>query len=45
MDYTREQLEQMTEEELNEIVHDLKSEEAAEINNRGKDAQIEYILG
>jgi hypothetical protein len=45
MDYTREQLGVMTEEELDEIVHDLKSEEAAEINNRGKDAQIEYILG
>jgi ribosomal protein L29 len=44
MDYTREQLEAMTEEELDEIVHDLKAEEAAEINNRGKDAQVEYIL-
>ena len=31
-------------EELDEIVHDLKSEEAAEINNQGKEAQIEYIL-
>ncbi len=45
MDYTREQLKGMTEEELDEIVHDLKSEEAAEINNQGKEAQIEYILG
>lgn len=45
MDYTREQLEAMTEEELDEIVHDLKSEEAAEINNQGKEGQIEYILG
>jgi hypothetical protein len=45
MDYTREQLEAMTEEELDEIVHDLKGEEAAEINNQGKDAQIEYIMG
>ncbi len=44
MDYTRERLEQMSEEELDEIVHDLKGEEAAEINNRGKDAQIVYIL-
>jgi hypothetical protein len=44
MDYTREQLEVMTEEELDEIVHDLKGGEAAEINNRGKDAQIEFIL-
>jgi hypothetical protein len=45
MDYTREQLEAMTEEDLDEIVHDLKAEEAAEINNRGKEAQIEYIMG
>jgi hypothetical protein len=45
MDYTRDQLEAMTEEDLDEIVHDLKGEEAAEINNRGKDAQIEYIMG
>jgi ribosomal protein L29 len=44
MDYTREQLEAMTEEELDEIVHDLKAEEAAEINNQGKEAQIDYIL-
>jgi ribosomal protein L29 len=44
MDYTREQLEAMSEEELDEIVHDLKIEEAAEINNRGKEAQIQYIL-
>ena len=44
MDYVREQLEGMTEEELDEIVHNLKAEEAAEINNQGKDAQIEYIL-
>jgi ribosomal protein L29 len=43
MDYSREQLEAMTEEELDEIVHDLKAEEAAEINNRGKEAQIQYI--
>jgi ribosomal protein L29 len=45
MDYTREQLEAMTEEELDEIVHDLKAEEAAEINNRGKEAQVECIVG
>jgi len=44
MDYSREQLEAMTEEELDEIVHDLKAEEAAEINNQGKEAQIDYIL-
>ncbi len=45
MDYTLEQLEGMSEEELDEIVHDLKAEEAAEINNQGKEAQIECILG
>ncbi len=45
MDYSREQLEAMTEEELDEIVHDLKAAEAAEINNQGKEAQIDYILG
>jgi hypothetical protein len=42
---TREELEAMTEEELDEVVHDRKSEEAAEINNQGKDAQIDFILG
>jgi hypothetical protein len=30
--------------ELDEIVHDLKGEEAAAINNAGKEAQIAYIL-
>ena len=44
MDYTREQLEGMTEEALDEIVHDLKAGEAAEINNQGREAQISYIL-
>lgn len=42
---TREELAAMTEEQLDELVHDLKGEEAAEINNQGKDAQIAYILG
>jgi hypothetical protein len=45
MDYTREQLEKMPEEDLDEIVHDFKSEEAASINNQGREAQIAYILG
>ena len=35
----------MTEEELDDLVHDSKAEEAAEINNQGKDAQISYLLG
>ena len=42
---TREELEAMNEEQLDELVHDLKGQEAAEINNQGKDAQIAYILG
>lgn len=45
MDYTREDLEKMSQEDLDEIVHDFKSEEAAAINIQGKDAQIAYILG
>ena len=44
-EYTREEVEQMDEQDLDEIVHELKSQEAAEINNAGKDAQITYILG
>jgi len=27
------------------MVHDLKAAEAAEINNRGKEAQIAFVLG
>lgn len=42
---TREELEALDVEELDEMVHDLKGEEAAAINNAGKEAQIEYILG
>lgn len=38
-------LELLGEEELDEMVHDLKGEEAAEINNGGRDAQIKYLLG
>lgn len=41
----REELETMTEEELDELVHDLKGKEAAAINNSGKDAQLAYLLG
>lgn len=43
--YTREELETWTEEELDELVHELKGQEAAEINNSGKETQIAYILG
>lgn len=38
------ELEAMTEEELDEQVHDCKSAEAAEINNQGREAQIAYLL-
>lgn len=42
---TRKELLAMSEEDLDELVHDLKGEEAADINNQGRDAQIAYILG
>jgi hypothetical protein len=42
---TREELMAMSEEALDELVHDLKGEEAATINNRGREAQVAYILG
>ncbi|MEW6657405.1 MAG: hypothetical protein AB1424_01965 [Thermodesulfobacteriota bacterium] len=35
----------LPEEDLDEMVHDLKGQEAAEINNQGKEAQVAYILG
>lgn len=41
----KEELMQLPQEELEEMVHDLKGEEAAEINNQGKDAQVAYLLG
>ena len=31
-------------EALDDIVHDIKSEEASQINNQGPDEQISYIL-
>ncbi len=30
---------------LDDVVHELKSEEAAEINNGGRDSQIEFLAG
>jgi hypothetical protein len=42
---TRKELLAMSEEDLDELVHDLKGEEAAAINNQGRDAQIAYVLG
>ncbi len=41
----REELMGMSEEDLDELVHALKGEEAAAINNQGRDAQVAYILG
>jgi hypothetical protein len=37
------ELEEMGEEELDDVVHELKSLEAAQINNAGRDAQLAYI--
>jgi len=42
---TREELMGISEEDLDELVHAPKGEEAAAINNQGRDAQIAYILG
>jgi hypothetical protein len=42
---TREELEIMSEDELDELVHDFKGNEAADINNAGREIQIAYILG
>ena len=42
---TKEELEKATPEELDEWVHDVKSKEASGINNQGKEAQINYLLG
>jgi len=37
------ELEEMSEGELDDVVHELKSLEAAQINNAGRDAQLAYI--
>jgi hypothetical protein len=44
-EYERHLREDLDEEELDELVHDLKGEEAARINNGGKESQINYIMG
>ena len=41
---SKEELENMDSEELDELVHDMKAQEAAMINNRGKEAQVDYLL-
>lgn len=40
----RERLLQMPQDELDDLVHDSKSCEASDINNRGREAQVEYLL-
>ena len=40
---TCEELLALTEEELDELVHDSKGAEAAAINNAGREAQLEYL--
>lgn len=42
---TREDLMELSEEELDELVYEIKSQEASEINNQGKNVQIAFILG
>ena len=41
---SKEELENMDYEELDELVHDMKAQEAAVINNAGKEAQVDYLL-
>ena len=41
----RAELEKLTQEELDEAVRDAKADEASEINQEGRDAQIDYLLG
>jgi len=44
MSILREQIKSCVDpEELDEIIQDLKGEEAAEINNGGIDAQLDYV--
>jgi hypothetical protein len=40
----REELEKLSQEELDEAVLEAKTAEAADINNSGRDAQIQYLL-
>jgi NAD(P)-dependent dehydrogenase (short-subunit alcohol dehydrogenase family) len=35
----------MNQEDLDELVHDAKASEAADINNGGPESQVEYLLG
>lgn len=42
---TAEDLEALIEEDLDEVVHEAKAKEAADINNKGRDAQLRYLFG
>jgi hypothetical protein len=39
------ELQGMSTEDLDEMVHEAKAEEASEINNKGREAQIAYLIG
>jgi hypothetical protein len=41
----RAELEKLTDEDLDEAVRDAKADEASEINQEGKGAQIAYLMG
>ena len=41
----RKELDKLTEEELDEMVHDAKGNEAACINNEGRESQYSYLIG
>lgn len=43
--WDKQMLEELPQESLDNKVHDLKGYEASTINNAGRDAQIEYLLG
>jgi len=38
------ELEQLSDEELDDLVHDVMSQQASDLNNEGRDAQIDFIL-
>jgi hypothetical protein len=40
----KKKLEPLTQSILDELVHELKSEEASSLNNEGTDAQLAYIV-
>ena len=40
---TKEELKALPQDELDALVHDFKSNEASDINNSGRETQIDYI--